>query len=126
LWLLHGILLYTGSHGEDIFLGQWEQRDPTQSIIGICNYFTETKGGANYIIDRLPYASPDDQFIVHAVNSQGTLVVSTDNQTVLIAPQQSWEQRSTYHENESCHITYTHRLFNYSLLSEGQIHGSRP
>ena len=73
-------------------------------------------------IDVLPYKTIDGQFIIHAVDSQGILVVEGQGEILLLEPGQERVQRATADWGDGCRVAYTYKLFNHGLLTEEQIH----
>jgi hypothetical protein len=104
---------------------EWENLDPARPIVGLYSYCDQISHSELCVIDTLPFEAPDNQFTIHAVDSQGTLVVEGQGQTWLIKPEQGRRLSVTSEQGEDCRITRPYRLFNYGLLTKDQIHTPR-
>ncbi len=76
-----------------------------------------------YLLDDLPYTTPDGRIVIQAIDAQGGVVVTLDGQTGLITVGQHWleSSRTPQATPPGCVTTGWYQLTNEGLLERSQI-----
>lgn len=102
---------------------EWVAIDSDMPMIGIFTYYDVASRSEAHIIQELPFAPYEyGQYVIHAVDEQGALVVEGFWQTKLLQPGEGWNIKVPHDPIGDCQMTSKFSLHNYGLLTKEQIH----